>query len=46
MHQNILVFYKGKAKDIPKHFKKIEFTEDELSAFDSEINITEENTDE
>ena len=46
MHQNILVFYKGKAKDIPKHFKKIEFTEDELSAFDNEINITEENTDE
>ena len=46
MHQNILVFYKGKAKDIPKYFKKIEFTEDELSAFDSEINITEENTDE
>lgn len=46
MHQNILVFYKGKAKDISKHFKKIEFTEDELSAFDSEINITEESIDE
>lgn len=42
MHQNILVFYKGKTKDIAKHFKKIEFTEDELSSFDSEINISEE----
>lgn len=36
MHQNILVFYKGRTKDIPKHFKKIEFTEDELSRFEQD----------
>lgn len=36
MHQNILVFYKGSTKNIKKNFPKIEFTEDELSAFDKE----------
>lgn len=41
MHQNVLVFYKGNTKDISKVFKKIEFTEDELSSFDNEINIKE-----
>lgn len=35
-HQNILVFYKGKTKDIKKHFPKIEFTQDELALFAKE----------
>lgn len=46
MHQNILVFYKGKTKDIAKYFKKIEFTDNELSDFDNEINTTEGNDNE
>lgn len=41
MHQNVLVFYKGNTKNIAKTFKKIEFTEDELSSFDNEINTEE-----
>lgn len=36
MHQNVLIFYKGKTKDIKKHFPKIEFTEDELTLFAKE----------
>ena len=46
MHQNILVFYKGKTKNIPQYFKKIEFTPDEISCFDNEINTVEENENE
>lgn len=42
MHQNVLVFYKGNPKNISATFKKIEFTNEEISSFDSEIN-TEEN---
>lgn len=33
MHQNILVFYKGKTKDIKKHFKKIEYASEDLELF-------------
>ena len=36
MHQNILIFYKGKPKDIKKYFPKIEFTQDELALFAKE----------
>jgi Predicted O-methyltransferase len=42
MHQNVLVFYKGNTKNISKTFPKIEFTEDELKMFDSEMNNSEE----
>lgn len=41
-HQNILVFYKGKPKDIKKHFPKIEFTQDELALFAKEQGCEEE----
>jgi hypothetical protein len=33
MHQNILVFYKGKTKDIKKHYKKIEYASEDLELF-------------
>lgn len=33
MHQNILVFYKGKTKDIKNHFKKIEYASEDLELF-------------
>lgn len=33
MHQNILVFYKGKPKDIKQHFKKIEYASEDLELF-------------
>lgn len=46
MHQNILVFYKGNTKEIKNNFPKIEFSQDELSQFESEINNETENTEE
>lgn len=36
MHQNILVFYKGKTKDIKKHFPKITYSEEDARAFEAE----------
>lgn len=33
MHQNILVFYKGKTKNIKKNFKKIEYASEDLELF-------------
>lgn len=37
MHQNILVFYKGKTKEIKSEFPKIEYTEEDMKLFnDSE----------
>lgn len=33
MHQNILVFYKGKTKDIKNNFKKIEYASEDLELF-------------
>jgi hypothetical protein len=42
MHQNVLVFYKGNTKNIQKIFPKIEFTENDIMLFDSEMNINEE----
>ncbi len=33
MHQNILVFYKGKTKDIKKYYKKIEYASEDLELF-------------
>ena len=33
MHQNTLVFYKGKTKDIKKHYKKIEYASEDLELF-------------
>lgn len=33
MHQNILVFYKGNAKEIKKQFKKIEYASEDLELF-------------
>ncbi len=36
MHQNILVFFKGDAKNIKKTFKKIEYTPEDEQAFDAE----------
>ena len=33
MHQNILVFYKGKTKDIKNNFKKIEYASEDLERF-------------
>lgn len=33
MHQNILVFYKGKTKEIKQHFKKIEYESEDLELF-------------
>lgn len=42
MHQNVLVFYKGNTKNIAKNFKKVEFSEDDLTMFDSEMNPNEE----
>lgn len=44
MHQNVLVFYKGDTKAIKNNFPKIEFSPDELSQFDSDINNETENT--
>lgn len=44
MHQNILVFYKGNTKEIKNNFPKIEFSQDELSQFESEINNETENS--
>lgn len=45
MHQNILVFFKGDTKKIKSEFPKIEYTQDDLTAFDketeSEINTEE-----
>jgi DNA modification methylase len=32
-HQNVLVFYKGNARDIKQHFPKMEYNEEELSTF-------------
>ncbi len=32
-HQNVLVFYKGNANDIKKHFKKIEYASEDLESF-------------
>lgn len=46
MHQNILVFYKGNTKEIKNNFPKIEFSQDELSQFESEINNETENSEE
>ena len=33
MHQNILVFYKGKTKEIKNNFKKIEYASEDLERF-------------
>lgn len=33
MHQNILVFYKGKTKDIKKYYKEIEYASEDLELF-------------
>lgn len=33
MHQNILVFYKGKTKEIKSNFKKIEYASEDLERF-------------
>lgn len=33
MHQNVLVFYKGKTKDIKSNFKKIEYASEDLELF-------------
>lgn len=33
MHQNVLVFYKGKTKDIKNNFKKIEYASEDLELF-------------
>ena len=33
MHQNILVFYKGKTKNIKNNFKKIEYASEDLELF-------------
>ena len=33
MHQSVLVFYKGKTKDIKNHFKKIEYASEDLELF-------------
>ena len=33
MHQNILVFYKGKTKDIKNNFKKIDYASEDLERF-------------
>ena len=33
MHQNILVFYKGKTGDIKKYYKKIEYASEDLELF-------------
>lgn len=47
MHQNILVFYKGKTKDIKKNFKKIEYASEDLELFrvDSGNEPTEDTAD-
>lgn len=46
MHQNILVFFKGNPKEIKNEFPKIEYTQDDLTAFgketESEINPDEQ----
>ena len=34
MHQNILVFYKGKTKEIKNNFKKIEYASEDLERFE------------
>ena len=44
MHQNVLVFYKGNTKEIKNIYPKIEFSQDELTQFDSEVNVEPENT--
>lgn len=45
MHQNVLVFYKGNANDIKKHFPKIEYSPEEESLIEEAANegITESN---
>ena len=47
MHQNILVFYKGKAKEIKNNFKKIEYASEDLELFrvDSGNEPTEDTAD-
>lgn len=47
MHQNILVFYKGKTKNIKNNFKKIEYASEDLELFrvDSGNEPTEDTTD-
>jgi hypothetical protein len=42
MHQNVLVFYKGKTKYIAKTFPKIEFTKEEEDRFNNEMSAKEE----
>ncbi|WP_320980027.1 DNA methyltransferase [Bacteroides sp.] len=46
MHQNVLVFYKGKPKDIKSNFKKIEYASEDLELFrvDSGNEPTEDTT--
>ena len=45
MHQNILVFYKGKTKDIKNNFKKIEYASEDLERFKVDTgNESSENT--
>lgn len=46
MHQNVLVFYKGKPKDIKSNFKKIEYASEDLELFrvDSGNESTEDTT--
>lgn len=39
MHQNVLVFYKGSTKEIKNIYPKIEFSQDELTQFDGEVNV-------
>ncbi len=36
MHQNILVFFKGNPKEIKNEFPKIEYTQDDITAFGKE----------
>jgi hypothetical protein len=45
MHQNVLVFYKGNANDIKKHFPKIEYSPEEESLIEEAANegVTESN---
>lgn len=47
MHQSVLVFYKGKTKDIKNHFKKIEYASEDLELFrvDSGNEPTEDTAD-
>jgi DNA modification methylase len=42
MHQNVLVFYKGKTKEIAAIYPKIEFTREDEEIFNQEMGISEE----